>query len=547
MRSNNNDIPDKKELKAKKRKEKAEKKAMERGRPDLSAEKKNFAARLNDALKNLSYKNLSANIKGYGYDYSFSKYMLSVIVVLAAIVGASYLYSLHLVYTLIVAAAAIIALPIIITAQFAYISNNDRFEQIVNYLDQMILSFKRNPKILEALENTEELVDGKMKECVKRAIHIIKTDTKSKNVYAKALLVIEKEYRCSRLRTLHRFLMNVESENSTAYQTGLDNLYFDIRSWVTRTYQYQADLASTKKKIVIVMGLSLGIAAFFSHVLQSSQEKMSANYDFNVMDNPVYQIATVIFLLLFIIIFCFLNTKVNGYWLVNDISEIDEGTVQRYLDEVKNYSGIIDNLKQPIIAACFGGILAVVGVIIHKKLIVLLGIALAVFLLLKRKLSYNKKKKTIERELLKEFPMWMRDVAILLNNMVVVRAVRQSLRTASPILKPFIRDFLKEEEKDPVSIRPYINFLGGYNVSELSTAVKTLYSIRILSAEDSQRQVNDLIQRNQELLANSEKLRHQDSIGSVTMISMLPMVILSFKLIIDMGVMLLQFMSMTSL
>ena len=143
--------------------------------------------------------------------------------------------------------------------------------------------------------------------------------------------------------------------------------------------------------------------------------------------------------------------------------------------------------------------------------------------------------------------MWMRDVAILLNNMVVVRAVRQSLRTASPILKPFIRDFLKEEEKDPVSIRPYINFLGGYNVSELSTAVKTLYSIRILSAEDSQRQVNDLIQRNQELLANSEKLRHQDSIGSVTMISMLPMVILSFKLIIDMGVMLLQFMSMTSL
>ena len=274
---------------------------------------------------------------------------------------------------------------------------------------------------------------------------------------------------------------------------------------------------------------------------------MSANYDFNVMDNPVYQIATVIFLLLFIIIFCFLNTKVNGYWLVNDISEIDEGTVQRYLDEVKNYSGIIDNLKQPIIAACFGGILAVVGVIIHKKLIVLLGIALAVFLLLKRKLSYNKKKKTIERELLKEFPMWMRDVAILLNNMVVVRAVRQSLRTASPILKPFIRDFLKEEEKDPVSIRPYINFLGGYNVSELSTAVKTLYSIRILSAEDSQRQVNDLIQRNQELLANSEKLRHQDSIGSVTMISMLPMVILSFKLIIDMGVMLLQFMSMTSL
>lgn len=547
MKQKNGDVQSRKELKAQKKQEKAEMKALERGIAKQPSEKKNLAARINEALKNLSFKHLSATIKGYGYDYSFSKYMLWVIVTLAAMVGASYVYSLHFMNMLTVTVAAIIALPMIIKAQFSYISNNDRFEQIVNYLDQMILSFKRNPKILEALENTEDLVDGKMKECVQRAIHIIKNDTKSKNVYAKALLVIEKEFRCSRLRTLHRFLMNVENENSTAYHVGLDNLYFDIRSWVSRTYQYQADLAATKKKIVIVMGLSLGIAAFFSYVLQSSQEKMSANYDFNVIDKPVYQIATVIFLLLFIIIFVFLNTKVNGNWLVNDISDVDEGTVENYLNEIKNYSGFIDNLKQPIIAACFGGLLAFVGVLIHKKLIVILGIVLAVFLLLKRKLSYNKKKKTIERELLKEFPMWMRDVAISLNNMVVVKAVRQSLRTAAPILKPFIRDFLREVEKDPVSIRPYINFLGGYNVSELSTAVKTLYSIRILSHEDSQRQVNDLIQRNQELLANAEQLRHQDSIGSVTMISMLPMVILSFKLIVDMGVMLLQFMSMTSI
>lgn len=547
MKQKNGDVQSRKELKAQKKQEKAEKKALERGIAKQPSEKKNLVARINEALKNLSFKHLSATIKGYGYDYSFSKYMLWVIVTLAAMVGASYVYSLHFMNMLTVTVAAIIALPMIIKAQFSYISNNDRFEQIVNYLDQMILSFKRNPKILEALENTENLVDGKMKECVQRAIHIIKNDTKSKNVYAKALLVIEKEFRCSRLRTLHRFLMNVENENSTAYHVGLDNLYFDIRSWVSRTYQYQADLAATKKKIVIVMGLSLGIAAFFSYVLQSSQEKMSANYDFNVIDKPVYQIATVIFLLLFIIIFVFLNTKVNGNWLVNDISDVDERTVENYLNEIKNYSGFIDNLKQPIIAACFGGLLAFVGVLIHKKLIVILGIVLAVFLLLKRKLSYNKKKKTIERELLKEFPMWMRDVAISLNNMVVVKAVRQSLRTAAPILKPFIRDFLREVEKDPVSIRPYINFLGGYNVSELSTAVKTLYSIRILSHEDSQRQVNDLIQRNQELLANAEQLRHQDSIGSVTMISMLPMVILSFKLIVDMGVMLLQFMSMTSI
>ena len=35
-----------------------------------------------------------------------------------------------------------------------YANNNSRFENIVNYMDQMIISFKHTPKILLSLENT---------------------------------------------------------------------------------------------------------------------------------------------------------------------------------------------------------------------------------------------------------------------------------------------------------------------------------------------------------------------------------------------------------
>jgi hypothetical protein len=112
-------------------------------------------------------------------------------------------------------------------------------------------------------------------------------------------------------------------------------------------------------------------------------------------------------------------------------------------------------------------------------------------------------------------------------------------------MKAFVSDFLKEVEKDPNSIRPYINFLGIYNVKELQTAFKTLYSIRMMSAEDSQRQINDLVSRNQQLLETSERIRNEDSISYVSFISMIPMLILSFKLICDLGIMLFAFLSLS--
>lgn len=507
--------------------------------------KKNKAKSANEALKNISYKHLRTTIKGYGYEYSLKSYMLVMLSVLIALVGVSYFFMLEMEWVILLAALAICVVPIIIIAQFRYIANNDKFEQMVNYIDQMVLSFKRNPKILAAMESTLDMVDGAMKKCVKEAINIIKTDSKSENVYLKAFEVIEKEFRSSRIKTLHRFILNVEKENSVSYQESIDNLYFDCRSWVTRTYQYQSALAATKKKIVIVLGISVAIGAFFASVLSKAEESAGSMYDMDLIGNPLYQGGTFIFLAAFIVIYAVLNTKVNGYWLINDIDNKNEKLIESYIEKVENYDSKAA-FKKTIIATIVVSPLFIAGLILHNRLVTIMGLAVCLLMLFKSRLSYSSKKKAIEKELLKEFPIWMRDIAINLNNMVVVRAIEQSIENSATVLRPFLQRFMANSEKDPVSINPYLNFLGMFNVSELSTAVKVLYSIKMLSAEDSQRQINDLIVRNQTLLESSEKIRHEDSIAGVSFISMLPMVLLSGKLMLDMSVMMFSFMSIAS-
>ena len=143
----------------------------------------------------MSYKKLDKEIRGWGYEYNAKKYLATMFLVLVGMVTVGYFFLLKIWFVAILALCAVLAMPFIVLAQFAYIGNNDKFEDIVNYLEQMILSFKRSPKILSAMKDSRDLATGKMRKCLNEAIEIIETDTESQDVYEKAFSIIEKEYR----------------------------------------------------------------------------------------------------------------------------------------------------------------------------------------------------------------------------------------------------------------------------------------------------------------------------------------------------------------
>ena len=558
--------------------EKAQKEAYnnDQARAKKQPKKKGFA-KINEDLKYVNPAYLSKEIKGYGYNFELGTYIKKVALILIAMLIASAMFRLHWYAIIALALIDIVAYPMIILAQFKQTSNNNDFEQIVMYLDQMIISFKGYPKILTAMKVSNEMLEGKMHNIVQQAIDIIETDVTSPNVYKRAFALIEDEYKCSRIRTLHRFMLTVESENSIEYQDSMDTLYSDVRKWQTRTYKFQKDLADTKAKITILLAGSIGIAALFSYILktvetsavesidkktylsyiQAGQKNSVYMQDGNyfkklviIVDNPVYQWATVIFFLCMIIIYTVLNTKIHGNWLVKDIENTEDVKILGYMHDLALEDPVQKKKNSRIAGAVIGGLFIAVAAILFifdsdmYKLTFVLGAIMYIVVAKLPDLNTKTKFKAIERNIKQEFPLWMRDIAINLKNRVVVRAIDESLYEAPYTLKPFLWNFLANIELDPTSIAPYMTFLGKYSAQELSTAVKTLYSVRILDKHDSQRQINDLIERNQELLAEAEKMRNEDSISGVSMLSLLPMVIMSFLLMVYMVIMLVEFMSL---
>lgn len=514
--------------------------------------KKKGFAKLNESLKNISLAHLQKEIQGYGYEFKASEYLRNMALVLIGIAGASVFFGLKIWGIIILFLVALAVYPILTVAQAEIVSNNEDFEQIIAYIEQMTISFKNNPKTLLAWKETLPIVEGKMREKVEEAINIVETDYKSKNVYERAFKVIEDEYKCSRLRTLHRFVYTVETENSTNYSESLDNLYLDVREWQKRTYKFQAGLAATKNQLTILLVASIVIAGVFAYLMRTVETSVTIEdkitgemtSPIQIIANPVYQIATIVFFVIFISIYTFVNTKINGSWLVNDLENPKDREVIKAMKQV----ALLDEAqskKNRLIATLIMG-LPLLGFSLFKKstILIVLSLFFCIFVYLAGERSNKKKKQKVLEELKQEFPLWMRDVAISLKNRVVVRAIIETEETAAYVMKPFIRMFLINVENDPASIMPFMNFFGEYKAQELSTAIKTLYSIRTLSSEDSQRQVNALIERNQELLAESERIRQENATAGVGFIGLLPMILMALLLMVYLMVMMIQFMGL---
>lgn len=148
----------------------------------------------------------------------------------------------------------------------------------------------------------------------------------------------------------------------------------------------------------------------------------------------------------------------------------------------------------------------------------------------------------MENEIRKQFPAWLRDISLNVYNLVVTRAIRQSVDTCPLVLKYYIEKLIQETEEDPVTIRPYNNFLQEYYITDITSSMKSLYVIKSQNSNEGARLISDLIQRNQEMMANAEKIRNENQLSAFNMLGTIPMVVGALKMMVDMGLMMLHFM-----
>jgi hypothetical protein len=110
-------------------------------------------------------------------------------------------------------------------------------------------------------------------------------------------------------------------------------------------------------------------------------------------------------------------------------------------------------------------------------------------------------------------------------------------------MKEPIRHMLLDFEDYPVGIEPYDRFLMYFDVPEIKSSMKMLYSISELGKEEADVQIGSVIDRNILLENQAEIIRNKDKVGAFTFLSAVPMIVGVNKIMIDMLLMIIVFTS----
>ena len=188
---------------------------------------------LRDLFYYMNPKNLSSDIKGYGYSLSVKRTLLLFIAEIIGAVGVGYLFGLTPFFTTIVAVFGILCFPILLKNSYKGRYEQQRFSDITEYMEQMLYSFRANHSVLTSLDESSRSFDeGPMKRTILEAINKINT---SQGVHStqQGLAHIESFYKNNRLRTIHKFMLRVEQIGG-CFDSTIDVLLKDREMWVER-------------------------------------------------------------------------------------------------------------------------------------------------------------------------------------------------------------------------------------------------------------------------------------------------------------------------
>ena len=374
----------------------------------------------------------------------------------------------------------------------------NKFHDVILYMEQMIYSFKKQPKIRLALSDAQKVSSNRMKEIIEEVI--VNIDSKmTDKIYKESLDIIGKEYYCKRLRSLHEFLIKIE-EHGGDYEEHIDILLNDVKQWGDRISLFIKEVDRVKRNVLISIFSTLVTCGFMAYLIPQ---------EYRYTNHPVYQICSTVMIMFMLISYLFVIKKMNIDWIKEKQMLPDNMIVKYYVLVEKGYEN-------------------------YKALSFL------------EKMSYKKAKRTLENEIKKVFPDWIRDVSINLQNETVQSAIENSYEKLAFVLKRPVRKLLVDFEKYPVGIEPYDNFLKEFDLDDIKSSVKMFYSIHELGKEQSGKQIHSIIDRNNKMTRQAEEMKNNDRIGAATMFTAVPMGVGVVKIMVDMILMIVVFTSSIS-
>lgn len=481
---------------------------------------------MKNILKRYSIKEIKNDIQKYGFNYHTKDFLIEAFVLMAIVIFIAYISHLKFQYILVLLLLTILLIPTLISSWFKQNYNIKRFSLLTEYLTNIIPIFVQKTKIRFCLGELFDITSGHMKETIKRAIDYIDNTVDDPDLHKNALKIIEEEYPNSRVISAHKILLSIESANSLSYEGVCANMYEDIEKWVKRVYTFQKDLKNRRGKLLILCVAALFMNSILVYLYSTSSFLSDFVYE------PVYQISTLIFIASVLITITVVLTKLHGEWLINDTEYLDDEYLKKKYQRYKKGKPVIKAINIII----FIWILLTGAYFFYlKKALFGTVICLYAFIILFNPfIKYKSTSKYLSKALTIEFPVWLREISLNLNNYTVLNAIEYSQNMASYPLRKEIRKFLNEAKKDPTSVKPYNNFLNEFDLEDAKASMKVLYAIGNIGKEDVSKRISNLIVRNQEMLDKAETIRNEDSIGGIESIGYVPIVLLTGQMLVTM-------------
>lgn len=408
--------------------------------------------------------------------------------------------------------------------------NENRFFEASLYLDTILYAFLKEEKIEGAVRDAGmTLPEGAMKDTVCLCHEKLLMTSDDTTAMEEILADIERKFPCKRIHDVHSFMLHVEYYGGEI-EKPVKLLLEDKSNWESRI---KRTIEERKKKMTDI------VLSVVTSILICSVILYLPVLDVDISGNWLLQIFTLIVLMVDDMVIYRAQKYLSVDWLSLQFSK-DEDYYRKKMRDYKNY----DEKKEQRLSFILGGItllssilLFVVGNEWASAMIMLLS----VFLFRQHKVGKGLLEKTIIKEIKYAFPNWLLDIVLLLQSENVQVALQKSREHVPGILKEDLNELIEQMEMEPEDSKPYHNFLSDFAIPEVHSAMSGLYAISIGTGGKGDRQVSELVAKNMELLDITESKRLSDAGSGMYLLFLAPVLTASFKLVVDMAILMVYF------
>ena len=415
-------------------------------------------------------------------------------------------YVLHLLLKLNWVCTAVVLVFLLVMQHFHRIKGQrfqearKRFLDVSLYIDTLLYSFLKEQKIIRAFEDVKStLADGHMKETVSRAIDHMMLTFDETEVFVDAMRIIEDEYKCNRIVNAHEFMAHAEYYGGDIKESARI-LLKDKSAWERRILRNIEDRQRMFHQIILSVVTSVIISGIILYLPVLSMD---------ISSNIIVQILSVALIVL------------DDYKAYNPAKELRVSILMAVIPALASAFLLYTDRQWPAVAA--------------------MGAAL--ICLNQHRIGHRLMKKNLIADVKSAFPKWLMDLALLIQSENVQVAIQKSREHIPVILKEEVNTLVERLDVEPESSDPYHRFLDCLNLPEINAAMGMLYAVSIGNSGNCGSQIDELITKNLEMLDVADTARLKDKTAGMYLLFLAPVITASFKMIVDMAIFLISFLS----